>query len=155
MHFHFCTANHTVSARQTLWDMYHWFRVGLTALGHTVTISAEHADPDAVNLFWEYFSGDAGAALRESGLRYGLIVTEVIGEATINGQQNNEYRQRWAGFDAARSGAQFMWSMIESNIPQLSPFAPSAYVELGFAEELCRDVVAEPDLDFCFFGVAT
>lgn len=155
MHFHFCSANHNEVGRRTLDDMYQWFRVGLSALGHSVTLSDTEYEPRAVNVVWEYFMPGAAEALRDSGVRYGVIATEVFDGRGFNYLRDERFTQRWKGFCVAAEGASFIWSMVESNLPVFEWFAPSAYVELGFCEELCLKGSAEPDIDFSFLGFHT
>lgn len=155
MHFHFCMSNHNEVGRRTLRDMYLWLQSGLKALGHTVTLSETECEPGALNVFWEYFMPGVAEELRESGVRYGLIATEIFDGRGFNYLRDGNFTQRWKGFCTAAEGASFIWSMVASNLPVLEWFAPSAYIDLGFCDDFRFDDRSEPDIDFSFLGFHT
>src|SRR5512140_2682245 len=121
-------SNHNDVGRRTLGDMYEWFAAGLRALGHTVSVSETQCDPGAINVLWEHFMPGGAEALVASGVRYGLIATEIFDGRGFNYLRDDASAQRWKGFCVAAEGASFIWSMVESNLPVLEWFAPSAYV---------------------------
>jgi hypothetical protein len=117
-----------------------------------------------MNVLWEGFSPESGEALRVSGLRYGIIVTEFMDGSGFNkgtprssqaDRRDETYRKRWLGFEAAASRAHFFWSMVESNVPALRRRAPAAFVELGYSDLLLPKRVEEPTIDFSFSGILT
>ncbi|QJX01126.1 hypothetical protein [Frigoriglobus tundricola] len=144
--------------------MFFWLRAGLEELGHEVTLSHDKLSPSAVNVVWEGFTPEAGAALRASGLRYGIIVTEFMDGTGFNkgtprsdqpDRRDETYRKRWLGFEAAAGRASFFWSMVESNLPALRARAPASFVELGFSERLVPAPGENPHIDFSFTGILT
>ena len=155
MWIHFFTGNHNSHGKATLSDMIQWFEAGLTALGHDVTIGDRLA-PGAVNLVWEYFSPGQGQWLRESGVVYGIVGTEIPDGSGFNWRRDGDWSKRWQSFKEAAAGARFIWSMVESAVPDYASFAPTAYMELGFSERLVPyEARWDPEYDFGFFGVIT
>jgi hypothetical protein len=162
--FHFSAFNHSESGRQTLLDMYLWLQAGLEELGHHVSFSETELDPSAVNVVWECFMGGDGERLRDSGLRYGVIVTEFVDGGGFNfgnpmavgpSRRDASYHRRWLGFNAAMDGAAFAWSMVESNVELLAHQRPAAFVELGYSSRLLPKQDVSPDLTFSFTGLVT
>lgn len=156
MHFHFCTANHSVQGRASLIDMMVWFRAGLERLGHRVTESDKGMDPAAMNVLWELFMPEDARLLRESGVRYGIVATEVADGGGFNSRRDGAWPERWAGFLDAVAGASFIWTTVERSVAAYARFAPTAFIEFGFIDELVLPPTAEdPAGDFFFLGSAT
>jgi hypothetical protein len=113
-------------------------------------------DPGAVNILWELFSEKDAKLLRESGVRYGLIATEVADGGGFNTRRDGAWPERWSAFLHAAEGAAFIWSTVERSLPVYAAIAPAAFIELGFVDELVLPAAAEePPADFSFLGVAT
>lgn len=156
MRLHFCTFNHDPVGRSTLVDMAAWFIAGLVDSGHKATFSESHLEPGAINLFWECFHPGMGAQIRETGVTYGIIATEIPTGSTFNWREEPHWKQRFDAFLDVASGASFVWTMVESTIPFYARFCPTAFMELGFSERLIPPYIDnEPEFDFSFFGLRT
>jgi hypothetical protein len=156
MHFHFCTANHSDQGRESLRDMMVWFRAGLERLGHRVTESDRGFDSGAVNILWELFTDQDANRLRQSGVRYGIVATEVADGSGFNQRRDGAWPERWAGFIKAAEGASFIWTTVERSVSVYAQLAPAAFIELGFVEELVSPFAGEePSGDFFFLGSLT
>ena len=156
MHFHFCTANHSRQGRESLIDMMVWFRSGLERLGHRVTESDRGFDQGAVNILWELFTDKDAKLLKESGVRYGIVATEIADGDGFNQRRDGAWPERWAGFLKAAEGASFIWTTVERSQPFYAQLAPTAFIEFGFVEELVSPLAAEePTADFFFLGSVT
>lgn len=156
MWFHFCTFNHDPVGRSTLVDMADWFEAGLTDLGHRVTFSDTQVEPGAINLFWECFSPGMGAQIRKTGVKYGIIATEIPDGNAFNWRTEPHWRERFDAFFEAASRASFIWTMVESTVPFYSRFCSTAFMELGWSEKLIPPYInTEPEVDFSFFGLKT
>ncbi|PZO41446.1 MAG: hypothetical protein DCF19_09590 [Pseudanabaena frigida] len=156
MRFHLCFANHNPMGRQTLLDMADWFECGLLELGHQVSRSDSQLDPNAVNILWEYFLPGFGKAIRDTGVVYGIVATEIPDGDGFNWRRDGEWCQRWQGFSEAAEGADFIWTMVEETVPFYSQFAPTAYMELGFSQALVPLLKpSQREIDFGFWGLAT
>lgn len=156
MWFHFCFSNHSRIGRQTLADMFQWFRAGLLELGHRVTVSDEYVYEGAINVFWENFFPGSHEKLEASGITYGVVATEIPHGDSFNGRSDGSWTSRWKSFPEVAAGAAFIWTMVESTVPFYSRFAPTAFVELGFSELLIPRATEQPqDIDFSFFGLRT
>jgi hypothetical protein len=164
MQFHFCAFNHLDAYKGTLLDMFRWLQAGLEELGHEVTFSNESFSPCAVNVVWEGFSPENGEELSNSGLEYGIIVTEFMDGSGFNkgtpqsdqaDRRDAAYNQRWRGFQAAAGRAKFFWSMVESNVDTLRQRTPASFIELGYSHRLEPASSAEPEIDFSFTGILT
>jgi hypothetical protein len=162
--FHFSTYNHLEQFKGTLLDMFAWLEAGLRDLGHEVTFSDESLSPTALNVVWEGFTPESGEELRDSGMEYGLIVTEFIDGTGFNkgspqsdqvDRRDEPYRKRWHGYQAAASRARFFWSMVESNVDGLRRQAPASFIELGYSDRLVPHAGNEPHIDFSFTGIVT
>jgi hypothetical protein len=158
MRFHFCTLNHNGPGKETLGDMYDWFAAGLADLGHTVS-RGDDLDTGAMNLLWDNFRAGMGAALRQSGVRYGIVATELPdGEGGFNWRRDSPWPERFAAFPEVAQGASFIWSMIESAQPYYARFAPCAFIELGYSDRLLPPSAVrrmQPPVDFGFYGLRT
>jgi len=156
VHFHFCTANHSVQGRLGLTDMIVWFRHGLERLGHRVTVSDRGMDPAAMNVLWELFLPEDARILKESGVRYGIVATEVADGGGFNSRRDGAWPERWAGFLSAVEGASFIWTTVERSVADYARLAPTAFIEFGFVDELVPPPTnEEPAGDFSFLGSAT
>lgn len=156
MWFHFCTFNHDPIGRSTLVDMAAWIEAGLIDSGHKVTFSESHLEPNAINVFWECFRSGMGARIRETGVKYGIIATEIPDGISFNWRTELNWKERFDAFFEVASGSSFIWTMVESTVPFYSSFCPTAFMELGFSERLIPPYInATPEFDFSFFGLKT
>ena len=156
MWFHFCTANHDPVGRATLVDMAAWFEAGLLDLGHKVTFSDSGVESGAINLFWECFTPGMGKAIRQTGVQYGIIATEIPDGYAFNWRNESYWKTRFEAFPEAAEGASFIWAMVESTVPYYSTFCPTAFIELGFSSRLIPSLLnGSPEFDFSFFGLRT
>jgi hypothetical protein len=156
MWFHFFLGNHYDSGKLTLQDMVQWFEAGLRELGHQVTIGDQLA-PSAVNLIWEHFlTRKQAEGILESGVTFGLVGTEIPDGKGFNWRHFPPWPARWDAFQVVARGAAFIWSMIESSVPDYAQFAPTAYAELGFSDLLVPyESGLDTEFDFGFFGLMT
>lgn len=155
MWFHLCLGNHSEIGKSTLADHIQWLEAGLTELGHDVTIGDRLA-PHAVNVLWDGFSPGQGRWLRESGVQYGIVATEMPDGEGFNHRRDGEWEWRWPAFIEAASGARFIWSTIEESIPTYAAFAPASFFEFGFSERLIPyEACWDPEADFGFYGLVT
>lgn len=158
MRFHFCTINHNAPGKATLGDMYDWFSAGLKELGHRVA-QGPYLDSGAVNVLWDNFRPGMGQILRESGVFYGIVATEIPdGQGGFNWRRDEPWPTRWAAFPEVATGAAFIWSMIEESCSYYAGFGPCAFIELGYSRHLVpprsvRNTV--PSVDFGFYGLST
>ena len=156
MWFHFCTFNHDPIGRSTLADMAAWFEAGLLDLGHKVTFSDLQMEPQAINLLWECFRPGMGRQISETGVKYGIIATEIPDGVSFNWREEPHWRERFNAFAEVAAGSSFIWTMVESTIPYYSQFCPTAFIELGFSGRLIPDYInSKPEFDFSFFGLRT
>jgi hypothetical protein len=154
--FHFCTANHNKPGRSSLVDQADWFKAGLLDLGHKVTLSDNHLETSAINVFWEYFTPRLGKEIAKAGVVYGIVATEIPDGYAFNWRQEPSWKARFDSFHEVAKRASFIWAMGESTLPFYSRFCPSAYMELGFSKRLIPDYIDQtPEHDFCFFGQRT
>lgn len=154
--FHFCTANHDAIGQSTLNDMYDWFKAGLMELGHKVTISNQHIEPSAINIFWEHFNEENAKFLSNLNITYGIIATEIPDGLSFNWRQEDFWKERFDAFKFAAKKASFIWTMVESTIPFYELFCPTAYINFGFSKHLIPSYIKKtPQFDFCFYGLVT
>jgi hypothetical protein len=152
--FHICMVNHHPLARDTLAEQVTWLTEGLEALGHSVTYSDDHSDPDAINLLWEAFHPEFAERMCESGRRYGIIATEVPDGEGWNNARHLSWPDRWKGFEVAVKGAEFVWSLLPDAVPVYQKMGVRcAYLEYGFSERLLMTGETR-DIDFFFYGGA-
>lgn len=145
--------NHAEAARPSLDDHVQWVGLGLEAMGHEVDVSETGVDSNALNLVWEYFTPSMAKAIRESGVRYGIILTEHLKGNTLNGHTDINWRVRFAGFQEAVKGAEFVWTLFPNDVKAASRFAPASHLTLGYVPEL--ELHGDADLDFALFGRRT
>lgn len=155
MRFNICLVNHFPAGRDTLQEQVVWVTEGLEALGHEVSYSEDHTDPDALNLFWEAFHPETSRRLIASGHKYAIIATEIPDGTGWNNLTGGQWMTRWEGFRLAAQKAEFIWSLIPEAVPfyQLMG-AKAAYLEYGFSERLCMSAGPKRDIDFFFYGGA-
>src|SRR5579863_787987 len=154
--FNFCDANHERIGRLSLVDMRDWFSAGLLDLGHRVTFSGSRVEPRAINLFWECFTPEFARKLRESGVTYGIIATEIPDGEGFNWRRTSHWTGRFETFASVAMRAAFIWTLVESTLPFYAKFCPTAFVDFGFSERLIPTYIDKiPLIDFCFFGMRT
>lgn len=155
MWFHLCLGNHSEIGKWTLADHVQWLEAGLTELGHAVTIGDSLA-PHSTNVLWDGFSPGQGRWLRDSGVQYGIVATEMPDGEGFNNRRDHEWQWRWPAFAEAAAGAKFIWSTIEESIPAYIAFAPTSFFEFGFSERLVPyEAGWDPEADFGFYGLVT
>jgi hypothetical protein len=154
--FHFCTANHNQSGRDSLHDMADWFVAGLTDLGHKVSFSDRYMEYGAINLLWECFEEEFCDAISDSNALFGIIATEIPDGVGFNWRHDGQWLGRFDRFLRVANYASFIWTMTEASVPFYSKIAPTSYLEMGFSERLIPSYIdQEPTVDFCFFGAPT
>jgi hypothetical protein len=156
MWFHFSSFNHDPVGRTSLVDLAAWFEAGLIDLGHKVTFSDRQVEPGAINLFWECFHPGMASQIRETGVKFGIIATEIPDGIAFNWRKEPQWKERFDAFLEVVEGASFIWAMAESTVPFYARFCPTAFMELGFSDRLIPHYInAKPEFDFSFFGIRT
>lgn len=155
MRFHICLMNHIPIAQDTLAEQVTWLTEGLEACGHEVTVSADTADPSAINLLWEAFHPEFAEHVAQSGVRYAILATEIPDGGGWNHLRGGHWEERWRGFEIAVKGAEFVWSLIPEAVPIYRAMgAKCSYLEYGFSERLVMQGAENRDIDFFFYGGA-
>lgn len=155
MWVHFFVGNHDAVGQLTLHDMIQWFEAGFRELNHHVTAGNTLA-PGAINLIWENSARGHALALKESGVTYGIVGTEIPDGTGFNWRSDPPWPERWRAFEELAHGASFIWSMIENSVVDYSRFAPTGFMELGYSDLLIPYQARwDPEFDFGFYGLLT
>ena len=156
--------NHGIGSR-SLRDMCLFLTDGLSALGHDVTIG-ERLEAGRLNIIFEYTTQDIAQRLLDSGVEFGIIVTEVpmkhpeSGAMLLNGRTDLDWPIRASQLPKVAERAAFLWSLDPrpETMAVWRQFAPTSYLGVGYSPSLHKAMQAvqcEPDLDFVFTGVPT
>lgn len=164
---HISLFNHGVGSR-SLRDMTMFLTDGLTALGYDVTFG-ERLEVGKLNIVFEYFAGDAGRKLIDSGVEFGVIVTEVphkhpeSGALNLNQRFDLDWPLRASQLPIVAEKAAFLWSLDPrpETLATWRQYGPTSYLGVGYSPSLHKAMQAVPmrpdwpDLDFAFTGVPT
>lgn len=156
--------NHGVGAR-SLRDMCMFLTDGLTALGYDVAIS-ERIEAGRLNIIFEYGGADFAQRIIDSGVEYGMILTEVptkhpeTGALMLNSRSDLDWPIRASQLPKVAERAAFRWSLDPrpETLETWRQFGPTSYLGVGYSPSLHKAMAAvqcEPDLDFAFTGVPT
>lgn len=164
--FAFSLFNHNETGARSLHDVIGIIGNQLMALGHTVAW-----DPDrpltfvkaesGINVIVEGFTDDVTrcvAEARDEGCRFVIVATEDPTDRGFNHGESPEMIMRQRNFPEAAKLADAIFCLVsgEAATRWYSQFAPSAFVELGYARTLVRAPdYWEPEYDFGFFGSLT
>lgn len=162
MQFLFNLFNHNPLGQRSLEDPIGIIGHQLLALGHRVDWEPKNDRfllPDTgINLIIEGFtpgSTDVLKRAREQGARFVIIATEEPTSKGFNHGRDPEMVKRQAEFPNAAQYADGILYLVPGQHVHdwFSQWAPSAYIELGFAPTLVRPCdYQEPEYDFGFFG---
>lgn len=160
--FLFNLFNHNPLGQRSLEDPMGIVGHQLQALGHRVVWESKNdhllMGDSGINLLVEGFtpgSTQVIAAAHERGARFVIIATEEPTPRGFNHGLDLEMVKRQAEFPNAAKFAEGILYLVPGDHVRdyYSQFAPSAYVELGYAPTLVRPGDwAEPTYDFGFFG---
>ncbi len=159
MNFQFYLNNHTPPGQRTLEDPRDILAGQLTALGHKIS----HGDmvvTDRINVLFEGFGTDVVERMAEAhyhGARFLIVATERPTPEGFNGGISRAMVERQAIFPEAALYADAIWTLIpgDDTLSWYSRYAPTAYVELGYAPGLVRRANVNPDHGFSFHGSVT
>lgn len=164
MRFHINMFNHSDIGQRSLEDVVGIFGHQLRALGHTAAWDTNNTGfirpEDGINVIVEGFVPQHQHIIGEArrrGCRFLMLATE---EPTPNGfnygtQEEMKKRQRDFHLVAPFFDAIFYLVPGEYTHNFYSQFAPSHYLELGYAPSLVRKQNIIPDYDFGFYGSLT
>lgn len=167
--FLFHTWNHTLEGRRSLEDPITIVSHQLRALGHWTLwdpsnderpanqIMFAHGE-DEWNILVEGFTPDIvnviAEAKRSTGARFLCLATEEPTERGFNHGTQPEMVRRQEVFPEAMKHFDGILHLVPGCTDWYARYAPSAYVELGYAPALVRPqhVLGEPQYDFGFYG---
>lgn len=163
MHFQFGLWNHSKDGQRSLEDPISIIGHQLMALGHTVgwdpvNTSQVVSGPDRYNVIVEGFTDSIISAVKEAydkGAKWIILATEEPTDKGFNHGSDLEMIKRQKSFPDAAKYCEGIWHLVpgERVGNWYRQFAPTSYVELGYATTLIRapDFI-EPKFDFGFFG---
>ncbi len=161
MKFNIVLGNHPAHGINTTRDHTLIIRGGLEEAGHNARLSFDQVTNDEINIFYDYFDAQSSAyfhTLRDSGIQYGLICTEILENMRINARAAGA---RIAALREIGQNAEFVWVMHEpslANYRELIGHEKCLYLPLGYSEairELRMRPWRERHIDFVFFGLLT
>jgi len=164
MKFLFNMYNHNVTGQRSLEDVIGIFGHQLRALGHTAIWEEDNKNfyvgPDIVNVVVEGFTKGHENIIGEAkarGARFMMLATEEPTDKGFNHGTQLEMVHRQRDFPAVAQHFEGILHLVpgEAVTKWYSQFAPSAYLELGYAPSLVRKHNVEPDYDFGFYGSLT
>lgn len=172
--FQFYAWNHSEQGRRSLEDIIRTLVFQLRACGYGAEYDPNNdlpptewnrikfkSDPDDVNVMVEGFTPATTNhldAARAAGIRLICLATEEPTEKGFNHGTQPEMvlRQEW--FTEAAKNFEAIWHLVPGRrvTEWYARFAPTAYVELGYAPELVRPQrIVVPRFEFGFFGSMT
>lgn len=161
MEFLFNMCNHTKLGQRSLEDVIGIVGHQLRALGHTAIWDPENkaflpADR-GYNVIVEGFTPGVVEVMRlghAQGARFICLATEEPTPNGFNWGTQPEMKMRQELFPAAAPYLDAIWHLVPGQhvTDWYSQFAPTAYVELGYAPSLVRPQFRAPKYDFGFYG---
>ncbi len=174
MWFNFVTANHgSLAALDRLKSITDYMRGVLSVCGHETTISFNDLDPNAINVFFEYFQDQTMINqilnLKNKGFRIGIVATELIinnnipygrnGIVYANNNANNEILNlsRIAGFNTLAKEVDFIWAFLEQTAHDYRVRTKFCeYFPVGHIPGVMTQRYKAPkDIDVLLFGKST
>lgn len=162
MNLNFWLGNHTPAGQRSLEDVIAIVGHQLMALGHRAMWDPKNDDlitAGGVNVIVEGFNDnivDFVAEWHGKGARFICLATEEPVEGVgFNHQATGEMAKRQADFVKVAPYLDAIWHLVPGqNVTDwYAQYAPSAYVELGYAKTLVRsETQREPAYDFGFYG---
>lgn len=154
--------NHSKLGQRSLEDVVGIFGQQLRALGHKIVWDERNNQflhrSAGINLIVEGFNDEVVKVVADhyaAGARFICLATEEPTDKGFNHGTAREMRERQATFPKMAPYLDGILHLVPGQhvTDWYSQFAPTAYVELGYAPSLVRQqVVYEPEFDFCFFG---
>jgi len=148
-------SNHSPSGLLSLHDLIEWVRNGLEEAGHVVEISHHEVAGDAINLFFEAFRPAVAEEIVATGVRFGIVATEMPDGTGFNAFRDFDWRDRWHGFERLAPHASFIWALAEQTVATYARHAPTSHLPLGFLPQMLPAEEEARSFDFCFLGLAT
>jgi hypothetical protein len=172
MWFNIVMANHDETGTTEYMDpLIGYQRSALSACGHEVTVVWDDIRPDAINLFFEYFTNpkfidNICSQRRSSPVKFGVIATELIVARTIpyakhgmpfDGDKAAMLRSRIDGYEALSREVDFVWSWLQRTAEETQQYnAVSEFFPVGHIVDVPRVLRRSPkDIDVLFFGTRT
>ena len=174
MWFNFVLINHgSVAEIDALKPLTDYMQGVLSRCGHESTISFNHVEPNAINIFFENFQPafvNELLKLKKIGAKIGIIATELMIDNHIPyGRHGITYRglegphdqinqQRVDCFNALVPEVDFIWAFLERTADsykskaKLCEFFPVGYLSGGLTPPPTK---APKDLDVLMFGKST
>jgi hypothetical protein len=156
--------NHTPTGQRSLEDVVGIFGHQLRALGHECIWDPKNdqflTQDMGYNIIVEGFT-DASISLigraHQQGARFICIATEEPTPKGFNHGRDREMVSRQVKFPMAAQFFDAIFHLVPGGhiTDWFSQYAPSAYVELGYARTLYRPSLQEPAYNFGFFGSLT
>ena len=164
MRFHVNMFNHSDIGQRSLEDVVGIFGHQLRALGHQAIWDTGNTGfirgSDGVNVLVEGFVPSHEpiiAAARQQGCRFLILATEEPTDRGFNHGTQEEMVKRQRDFHCVAKYADGIFYLVPGDHCQkfFSQFAPSYYLELGYAPSLVRKQMVVPEYDFGFYGSLT
>lgn len=164
MLFHFTTFNHCDQGKIILEDLVRIMAGQLKALGHQTSYTTEcNFYHDGYNVIVESFADDPKtieriALAHSKGYRFLYVATEEPTEKGFNHGAVPAMVDRQNAFEEAAKYTDGILHLVpgEATARWFGLYAPTAYVELGYAPGLIsNEPDIEPDHDFGFYGSLT
>lgn len=164
MLFHVNMFNHSDIGQRSLEDVIGIFGHQLRAIGHKAIWQSHNRDfiqgHEGINVVVEGFVPQHAMMLAEAkrqGARFLMLATEEPTERGFNHGTQAEMVKRQRDFPGAAQHFEGILHLVPGDhiTKWYSQFAPSAYLELGYAPSLMRVRAVEPDYDFGFYGSLT
>ena len=164
MLFYFNMFNHSDIGQRSLEDVIGIFGHQLRALGHQAIWEEKNTNfihaSDGINVIVEGFVPQHAMlieAAKERGARFMMLATEEPTDRGFNHGTQVEMVKRQTDFPLAAKHFEGILHLVPGDhvTKWYSQFAPSAYLELGYAPSLVRNYSIEPEFDFGFYGSLT
>ena len=164
MNILFWIANHSLEGQRSLEDPMTIFAHQARALGHDCVWNPKNdqflTDGAGINILVEGFTEDSIrviAAAHDKGARFLCIATEEPTPTGFNHGRDKEMVLRQKNVPLISKYLEGIFHLVpgEAVGNWYRQFAPTAYVELGYAPNLMRMDNSEPEFDFGFFGSLT
>jgi len=160
----FWLANHSLVGQRSLEDVVHIMSCQLRALGHRPVWDKANnklvTKESGINVVVEGFTPQAIAIMKEyyeKGARFLILATEEPTDKGFNHGTQKEMVWRQQTFPEAAKYAEGIIHLVPGQhvTDWYAQFAPAAYAELGYAQELLRPGWNSPTYEFGFYGSLT
>ena len=156
--------NHSDVGQRSLEDVFGIFGHQCRAIGHEIvweTTNASFYTPEqGINVVVEGFTPSAITVIKaayERGARFIMLATEEPTDKGFNHGTQKEMIERQVIFPEAAKYFEGILHLVPGDdiTRWYNQFAPSAYIELGYAPTLVRRDTIIPDYEFGFYGSLT